>query len=301
MKKLFAVFALILGISFFAACSEEPPTYYTVTFVQDGQEDIVKTVEGGKGLAQEDIPTLVGRTGYSVAWEEVDLSNISKDITVRAIYTANSYFITYNVPIDATLHETTQTVAYNSAYTLAEPAIIKHVQFKGWYLNLEDETTKFESGNAWNLTNNVTLYAKWQEDAKVTITFKQKGFEDVVKTIYRGEALPASEIPTPVEVEGYDVFWRQPTFTNVREDLIVESYEVAKEYTVTYSAEGDINNNETSTVKYGAACELLPPLERENYVFLGWFTEDGTKVENGSIWTIASDVTLIARWQEVTE
>ena len=56
MKKLLVVFALVFGLTFFASCGESEPTYFTVTFVQDGQEDIVKTIEGGKGLSQADIP-----------------------------------------------------------------------------------------------------------------------------------------------------------------------------------------------------------------------------------------------------
>ena len=90
MKKLFAIFALIFGLSFFTACSSEPLEKYTVTFVQDGQPDIVRTVEEGKGLSLSEIPIPVAKTGYTVSWEEVDLSKITINIVVRAQYSPNN-------------------------------------------------------------------------------------------------------------------------------------------------------------------------------------------------------------------
>lgn len=299
MKKLFAIFALIFGISFFAACTNEPPENFTVTFVQEGQEDIVKTVEEGKGLSLSEIPTPAGRTGYTVTWEDVDLSNISVNITVRAVYTANNYIITYNCPTYAPLHETTQTVTYNSSYTLAEPGLVTHVQFKGWYFDLSDETTKLESGSAWNIANNVTLYAKWQEDAKVTITFRQEGYPDIVKTIYQGASLPASEIPTPVEEPGYEVFWDTQSFSNVREDTIVTAYRQAKTYTITYDVDGDLLDGQEDKVTFGDVANLHDPINgKPNHTFMGWFTEDGVEVVSGAVWNIPSDTTLYARWKE---
>ena len=297
MKKLLVVFALVFGLTFFASCGESEPTYYTVTFVQDGQEDIVKTIEGGKGLSQADIPTPAGRTGYTVTWEDVDLSNISVNIIVRAVYTANNYIITYNCPTYAPLHETTQTVTYNSSYTLAEPELVKHVQFKGWYFDLADETTKLESGSAWNIANNVTVYAKWQEDEKVTVTFRQEGYPDIVKTIYRGESLPASEIPTPMEVPGYEVSWNIPSFGNVREDLVVGIVRTPKTYIVTYDVDGVLEAYDEVT--FGKVENLNYPINgKPNHTFMGWFTEDGVEVVSGAVWNIPSDTTLYANWKE---
>ena len=66
-----------------------------VTFRQSGCQDIVKTVKEGETLT--DIPSPASKTGYTVAWDTLDFSNIFEDITVNAIETANEYTITYNL------------------------------------------------------------------------------------------------------------------------------------------------------------------------------------------------------------
>ena len=113
MKKLSLLIITILCVVLFAcsmvACTQSTPdnggggnteqggsqggaqnpttTYYKVTFKQEGASDVVITVESGKGVAQADIPVLIEKDGYTVAWEQVDLSNITADVTVNAVYT----------------------------------------------------------------------------------------------------------------------------------------------------------------------------------------------------------------------
>ncbi len=66
----------------------------TVTFVQEGQEPVQVVVQSGEGVDPSQIPELLPREGYDVAWETVDLSNITQSITVTAVYTPNVYEIT---------------------------------------------------------------------------------------------------------------------------------------------------------------------------------------------------------------
>ena len=56
-----------------------PVTTVTVTFVQTGEENIVKTVEFGGTLT--DIPTPAARDGFIVAWNRTDFSGLVEDIT----------------------------------------------------------------------------------------------------------------------------------------------------------------------------------------------------------------------------
>ena len=53
----------------------------------------------------------------------------------------------------------------------------------------------------------------------------------------------------------------------------------------------------SQTVTFGSSCEL-PVLTRTGYTFLGWYNGE-TKVESGA-WNIASDVTLVPRWEPAT-
>lgn len=110
MKKLLLlILSAILSMSVFctvgcsdgtpdnSSISSETPTEktYTVTFKQDGQRDVVKTVEEGESLT--DIPEPKAKVGYTVAWEVVDLTNIVEDIEVKAIETANTYVVSYDL------------------------------------------------------------------------------------------------------------------------------------------------------------------------------------------------------------
>jgi len=60
---------------------------FTVTFVADGVTVAVLNIPSGSGVATEDIPAVPAKTGYTGAWENVDLSEITSNVTVNAVYT----------------------------------------------------------------------------------------------------------------------------------------------------------------------------------------------------------------------
>ena len=72
MRKIIMLFmTVLLSIcTFFPSCAdtvtETEKIYYTVTFRQEGEEDIVKKVEAGKGLTSSDIPEPKLKDGYTV-------------------------------------------------------------------------------------------------------------------------------------------------------------------------------------------------------------------------------------------
>ena len=106
MKKFLAILLAMMSMCLvFAGCNggtqgEEPaePTYYTVTFKQEGQADVTIRVESGKGISASEMPTPKPVEGYTVVWEDVDLSSVTKDMTVNAIKTYNGMMITLVYP-----------------------------------------------------------------------------------------------------------------------------------------------------------------------------------------------------------
>ena len=136
-----------------------------------------------------------------------------------------------------------------------------------------------------NSSDNETQY--------VTVTFKQEGKTDVVKTLGKGDNL--TDIPIPAEKTGYNVIWDRTDFTGIMEDIVVNAVATANTYTVTYDANGGLVANATQEVTYDAETILATP-EKEDYLFLGWYYE-GTAVVNGK-WVIADDVTLVAQWED---
>ncbi|MBO7344366.1 MAG: hypothetical protein J6U92_00310 [Clostridia bacterium] len=116
MKKLLRLLLLSLCLSFVftTACTQQPDNsgsgdssqqtsqteYCTVTFVQTGYENIVKSVEKGKGILEADIPEPNPIDGYTVVWDKTDFSVVNENLTVNAVATPNEYsiYLVYNAP-----------------------------------------------------------------------------------------------------------------------------------------------------------------------------------------------------------
>ena len=67
----------------------------TVTFMQDGQPDIIRKVPYGETLT--DIPEVKEIVGYNVFWNRTDFSEIKKDIVVIANIYAKKFKLTYEI------------------------------------------------------------------------------------------------------------------------------------------------------------------------------------------------------------
>lgn len=98
----------VLCVPALAACGggQSAPKTFTITFHQDegDQSDPYKVTEGKTKAEdvqkfQDDIK-LNPRTGYDVAWDEYDFSQIHSNYTVEALYTLHEYTITYKFNTD---------------------------------------------------------------------------------------------------------------------------------------------------------------------------------------------------------
>ena len=154
-KVLILVLVCALPLCMATACA---PKMCTVTFVQDGQESIVKTVQ--KGAELTDIPTPVPVTGYDIVWDVTDFTNIQENMTVNAVATAKTFTITYVISDFAqsknVTMQTTQTVTYGQPFSLTYPTYVdegKPQILSDW---LKDGVVFTANGN-WTLLEGVTL------------------------------------------------------------------------------------------------------------------------------------------------
>ena len=120
----------------------------------------------------------------------------------------------------------------------------------------------------------------------VTVTFKQAGQADIVKTLEKGTAL--TDIPTPASKTGYTVCWDITDFASVTEDMVVNAIETGKTYTVTF--EGNIGSiaQQTLEVQYGEAYQLPQALSGEEGIFKGW-TYNGQLIASQGVWEMDSE------------
>ncbi|MBQ7830890.1 MAG: InlB B-repeat-containing protein, partial [Clostridia bacterium] len=264
---------------------------YTVSFVQEGQETVSLKVEQGKGVSADDIPALVGKTGYSVAWDKALPETITEDVTLTAVYTANTYTITYDAN-GGSVTPASEEVTYDSAVTLATPTRDGY-NFLGWTYE-----GKVVSTDKWSIADNVTLVADWQEIVivKYTVSFVQEGCETINIEVKEGASLAEADMPKPQSKTGYIVAWENKDLTNIQGNITVNAVETVKKYTVVLNANGGTASVSSFEIKYGATYELPTPTNGSK-TFKGW-KYNGTVVDLKGTWNIdgADTITLIAEW-----
>ena len=307
MKKFLTLllsFTLTAGACMLTACEQPsnpdvPPistgtsekNEYTITFIQYNQPNVVVKVEEGEDLTE--IPKTQPRPGYTVTWPEVDLTNITKNMTVEAIETANSYTITYELN-GGEMETTTQTVVYDSPYTLLVPNEREDYEFQGWTHN----GTSIESGKTWSVADNVTLVATWKDNRPIyTVTFVDGTTSKEVQ-VKKGEAVAAEDVPTFIGKDGHTPTWDITDYANIQKDTLVTAIYTPNVYTITYDADGFDIDGTTVQLTYGADCAALDmTLTKDAHKFLGWEYNDITYT-NTSKWNVDGNVTLTAKWAD---
>ncbi len=166
MKKLSYILLLIVlcfGMCIgFTACGpdeETPPTSYTITFKEEGFDDVTRTVEEGKDLPATEIPVIQGsKVGYTIAWEQTEFKNVTADITVNAVVTPNTYTITINN--NGGSGSSSLNVTFDSAYQLPTPTR-NGFTFVEWRIGAQ----VFPATGTWTTASDITVKAIWRENA----------------------------------------------------------------------------------------------------------------------------------------
>ena len=306
MRKTLLAFLLAIGACLaFSACdfsssdgsnnsentessSLEQATTYKVTFKQNGHTDVVKTVEKGEDLT--DIPMPQEKIGYTVVWDQMSFTNITEDIVVNAVATANKYTITYDAN-GGELANQTQEVTFDTETTLAIPTKEDYL-FNGWTY----EGAVVVNGAAWSIANDVTLVAEWIDNRPTyTVTFVD-GAQLKTVEVKKGESVSADDVPSFVGKVGYSAAWDITDYTNILTDMTVTAEYTANTYTITYDADGFAMDGTTVQLTYDALCTALDmSLTKEDANFLGWKYGEVTYTKE-SVWNVADNVTITPDW-----
>ena len=134
-------------------------------------------------LSKEDISIIETDTSKGF---DISISNISKGVKLYYIsYTfventnpdVKKFKVTYDYNYENSKNDSTIFTEGDDGLTLPEPTRYGY-NFKGWFTNKEGTGEKIES--PYIPTDNVTLYAKWEEKTKYTITFMMNDGTDTV-------------------------------------------------------------------------------------------------------------------------
>lgn len=170
MKKVITLMLAILCVGLmFVGCNntnnpdEGKSTYVTITFKQDGEEDIVKQILKGENLT--DIPTPKVKDGsvqegYTLTWDTTDFTNIRKDMTVNAVMKANTYKIYFDYSGVSCDGNEYMEVKYNQEFVLPTPINALGVKI---FVHWIDESGQKVSNGTYNKAGDMTLKAVWDD------------------------------------------------------------------------------------------------------------------------------------------
>lgn len=220
----------------------------------------------------------------------------NNDITLYSHWTANKYTITFNND-GGQNSTTTKEVTYGEKYgTLPTPTKYGYT-FDGWFTS---NGTKISENDNVNITENITLIAKWQGES-YTLTVNPNGGtwneSSEIQTVV-GTYNSTREISNPIAPKGYTVTLNDSeNTTSIVQTKSFNGWTKTGSGTIagtTYTFE---NGNGEIVANYTSNKVTLPIPTKEGYTFKGWFTQEngGTKIETS--YMPESDITLYTQWE----
>ncbi|MDR3297222.1 MAG: InlB B-repeat-containing protein [Prevotellaceae bacterium] len=175
--------------------------------------------------------------------------------------------------------------------------------------------TIYTPATVYSTSDNLTLYAKWIENASYTLTFDANGGilpagETTKKVIYD---LPLGALPAPVRDSFEFVGWNtrragnglsytDTTICTADADFRLYAQWLAKLYRLSFDANGGVLTGDSyKDVYHNAPLGELPVPTRQGYTFAGWNTaQDGNGVAYiaATVYSTEGDITLYAQWVE---
>lgn len=296
---------------------------FTVTFELSGHGDAIEPLEvdeGSKLIDSEDLqPTAEGlrfggwykNADFTEIWD-FNTDTVTNNITLYARWTVTVTFElsghgdeieALTVDADSKLDNTSVPQPTANGYN-----------FEGWYK--DKDCTEQWNFNKDKVTQDITLYAKWQEVEEGTfiVTFNLSGLgNDFFLYPVADSTIAKPDDPQPA-VEGYRFlgWYKESNYVtewNFDEDTVTENITLYAKweeltYTVTYDFSGKGENITISDIKFGSLLtqteELTPTAE--GYLFLGWYKDaDFTQKWDFTRDTVTDNITLYAKWQEIEE
>ena len=191
-----------------------------------------------------------------------------------------------------------QDVAVGKNATKPTDPTKENYKFVEWQLN----GTKYDFSK--EVTDNITLKAKWEEIAKnVTITFDTQGGSEIPKqTVKQGNKItkPADPTKSGYIFDGWVYDRKIFDFnTTVNEDMtLVARFREQKKFTVTFDTDGGTPIPDNQSINEGGkAIRPATNPTKDNAKFVEWQLNGQTYDFNNKV---TGNITLKAKWEDVT-
>ncbi len=157
------------------------------------------------------------------------------------------------------------------------------------------------------VSGDMVFVATWTPNV-YTLTFDLNGGELENKTMDVTFGQTMTELPVPTRAGYTFTGWMDRmgnVYTNetvylVAEDLFLIAMWTPNTYTITLDANGGELSVLGMAVEFDTMIGEMPVPVREGYIFLGWFDAEGNEFTAETVYTVAGDVTLTAKWFDTT-
>lgn len=236
---------------------------HLVSFVDNNDSLIAQQVvaHGGAATAPANVPVIEGYT-FTNTWDK-DFDIVLSDLTVKAIYTTNSYTVRF-FDYDNTQFGTDQTILYQASASAPDsPERVGYI-FAGW-----DDSTYV------SVTKNLDVHAVYVPK-KYWIVFRDYDGSDVTPpdSIQYGAVVPQPIDLSRASTEEYTYEFKgwNPEVVKVNGDAVYTAvYDSTKRvYAVNFVDYDDTPIGDTVWVEYGSAAVAPADPVREGYTFVGW-------------------------------
>ncbi|MCR4779888.1 MAG: InlB B-repeat-containing protein [Ruminiclostridium sp.] len=281
---------------------------YTVSFESNGAGYVApKIVPAGQAISA--MPE-VYRAGYILEGWYTD-SYLNNRFNERSAINANMTLYAKWVSRTYTVQFESNGAGYVAPKTVQAGQVIGALPtvaragyiFDGWYTD-KNFRNRFSTNNVVN--SNLTLYAKWVAGTQTyTVQFESNGAGYIApKTVQSGQTIA---IMPYVEREGYvfDGWYTDKNFRNwfnadkpVTSNLVLYA-KWTSAYVTTYTVQFETNGAgyiAPKTVAAGSVLDMVPYVEKSDYIFDGWYTDSNFRTRFNANSKINSNLTLYAKW-----
>ncbi len=260
-------------------------------------------------------PTALTRTGYDFGgWytsatvqndtTKWDFTNtvLENDVILYAKWTAKVYQLSFDANYAGAEAIAGRSIAYDSTYATLPVLNRTGYTFEGWYTKATGGALVTDEV-VFNTLGNVTLYAHWTANT-YTVSFEMDGgtadkdsmtitYDQVYGTLPVVQKTGYTFNGWYDAAEGGNLITKT-TVVKTTENQTLYAHWTANTYVVTLVHFG--GNRFPHDVTYDEEYGSFVMTEIEGYVFEGWYTEDGTLIEEDTIVKIAEDHTLYSKW-----
>ena len=276
---------------------------YTVSFETGGGTAVSDqtVVHGGK----ISVPQIPEREGYvftgwyfnGTAWDFEEMT-VSGGMTLVAGWKAEEYTVTFDPNGGSAVAE--QSVVYNGTATMPEQPVREGYVFEGWFSG----ETQFDFAAA--ITGDVTLTAKWSP-REYSISYVLGGGANAAGNP-SGYTVESDTITLGAPTrEGYtfagwyDAEENGSLVTQIaagsKGNITLYAAWQANSFEVDFVANGGtLDGADTQKVTAGGTVAYAEPV-RENYLFVGWFTDEALTVRYDFKTPVTGNLTLYAKWR----